>query len=207
MSFCHTWDNDSGRYFVHRRKVWRVELVEFYQEQEQNRLHLVVSWFVDIVVMIVLACYVVYSFGSRVEMSGSSMKPVLESGDVVLMNRLAYDLGKPKRFDIAVFSREDTSLSIKRIIGLPGETIQIRDSRVYVNGERLEAEDGLSIVTIAGAAEYPIELGEDEYFLLGDNRESSEDSRFAGIGTIRRAQLTGKVWFRFSPFSSLGLIH
>lgn len=180
--------------------------MEFYQEKEQNRLHVIIHWIVDIVVAITLACYVVYAFGGRMEVNGSSMKPLLNSGDVVLINRLSYDLGTPKRFDVAVFSRGDSGLNMKRIIGLPGETVQIKDNHVYINGEVLKAEGGLSLATIAGAAEYPIELGQDEYFLLGDNRESSEDSRFAGIGNVKRDQLVGKAWLKITPLSEFGLI-
>ncbi len=180
--------------------------MEFYQEPEESAIQNLVNWIVDIVVVIAFACYLVYCVGSRVEVSGSSMNPVLNSGDVVLMNRIAYDLGTPNRFDIAVFEKENSSYNIKRIIGLPGETVQIKDNLVYIDGKPLDADDSLGLATIAGVAEYPIELGEDEYFLLGDNRESSEDSRFAGIGNIKRDQLTGKVWLKFQPIEELGLI-
>ena len=180
--------------------------MEFFEEKEPNRLHRITEWIVDCAVMIALACYIVFCFGSRIDMNGSSMKPVLESGDVVLMNRLAYDVGKPKRFDIAVFAREGQTPGIKRIIGLPGETVQIKNGSVYIDGEILKAEDSLGEATIAGVAEYPIELGDDEYFLLGDNRESSEDSRFSGIGNIKRENLIGRVWLRFQPFSRFGLV-
>ena len=159
--------------------------VEFYQEKDENRLHSVVNWIVDIAVVIAFACY-------------------LDSGDVVLVNRLAYALGSPRRFDIAVFSQGDQAFNMKRIIGLPGETVQIRENRVYINGEPLEAEEALDVASIAGLAEYPMELSEDEYFLLGDNRESSEDSRFSSIGNVKRDQLIGKVWFRIQPFSQFG---
>lgn len=95
---------------------------------------------------------------------------------------------------------------MKRIIGLPGETVQIIENRIYINGELLQTGEIPDIVTIAGVAEYPIELGDDEYFLLGDNRESSEDSRFATVGNVKREQLIGRVWFRFQPFSEMGLV-
>ena len=114
------------------------------------------NWIVDIVVMIVLARgYTVYAFGGRAAVNGHSMEPVLASGDVVLLNRLAYDLGKPNRFDIIAFRQGDSAVSIKRVIGLPGETVQIRDQAVYINGERLEAEGGLEDVSIAGAGGVP----------------------------------------------------
>ena len=178
--------------------------VEFYPEKDENRLHSVVNWIVDSAVVIAFACYLVYGFGGRIEVNGGSMKPVLDSGDVVLVNRLAYALGSPRRFDIAVFSQGDQAFNMKRIIGLPGETVQIRENRVYINGEPLEAEEALDAASIAGLAEYPMELSEDEYFLLGDNRESSEDSRFPSIGNVKRDQLIGKVWFRIQPFSQFG---
>ncbi len=181
--------------------------MEFYQEPEESAIQNLVNWIVDTIVVIAFACYLVYSVGSRVEVSGSSMNPVLYSGDVVLINRIAYDLGTPARYDIAVFEKENSSYNMKRIIGLPGETVQIKDNLVYINGKPLNADDKLGQATIAGIAEYPIELGEDEYFLLGDNRESSEDSRFSGIGMIKREQLTGKVWFKFQPIEEFGLIH
>ena len=181
--------------------------MEFYQEPEENRLQTIISWIVDIIVAIAFAIFCVYAVGSRVDVTGNSMSPTLNSGDVVLMNRLSYDLGNPKRFDIAVFSDGDTGKwNIKRIIGLPGETVQIKNNQVYIDGKPLEADDAYVSVSIAGAAEYPIELGEDEYFLLGDNRDSSEDSRFAGIGNVKTSQLIGKVWLKFQPISEIGLI-
>lgn len=180
--------------------------MEFYQDREQNRLHATVKWIVDIIAVVALACYTVYSFGSRVEVSGNSMTPVLNSGDVVLVNRLAYDLGSPKRFDVVVFLRPGSGYNIKRVVGLPGETIQIKENHIYINGELLETEEPLTLVTIPGVAEYPIELGNDEYFLLGDNRDSSEDSRFSTIGNVKKEQLVGKVWLKFEPYSDLGLI-
>ncbi|MBE5971513.1 MAG: signal peptidase I [Lachnoclostridium sp.] len=181
--------------------------MEFYQEPEESAIQTLVNWVVDIIVVVAFACYLVYSVGSRIEVSGSSMNPVLSSGDVVLVNRIQYDLGTPERYDIAVFEKENSSYNMKRIIGLPGETVQIKNNLVYIDGKPLDTEDPLGQATIAGIAEYPVELGEDEYFLLGDNRESSEDSRFSGIGMIKRDQLTGKVWLKFQPIEEFGLIH
>ena len=179
--------------------------MEFYQEPEVNRLHSVISWIVDLIVVIALAIFMVYAFGEQVEVSGGSMSPVLSSGDVVLVNRLSYDLGSPQRFDIAVFSN-GSSYNIKRIIGLPGESVQIADNRIWIDGRPLEADHNLELSSIAGLAENPVELSDSEYFLLGDNRESSEDSRFAGIGNVNENQLVGKVWLRFQPFSRLGFL-
>ena len=139
-------------------------------------------------------------------MVGQSMMPLLQSGDVVLVNRLSYDFGKPDRMDIVVFLRDDNKANIKRVIGIPGDVVQIKNGFIYLNGERLEAEDGLDEVALAGLAEHPVELGEGEYFLLGDNRDSSEDSRFANVGNVRQEQIVGKVWMRIFPLIEIGLV-
>ena len=109
--------------------------------------------------------------------------------------------------DVVVFEREDKKTNVKRVIGVPGDVVQIKDSRLYLNGELLELEDkDLETVALAGLAENPVELGEKEYFLLGDNRDSSEDSRFANVGNVKEEQILGKVWLRISPLIDFGLI-
>ena len=137
---------------------------------------------------------------------GTAMTPELRSEDVVLMNRLSYDLGSPKRFDVVVFEREDKKPNVKRVIGLPGETVQIKNGQIYIDDKPLEADKGLGQVSLAGLAENPVVLDEDEYFLLGDNRDSSEDSRFVKIGNVKRRQIRGKVWLRLIPFIDFKLV-
>ena len=179
--------------------------MEFYQNDEPNLIRKVCGWVVDIVVMIAFAWFCLTFFGTQVTVSGQSMQPLLNSGDVVLINRLSYDFGKPQRMDVVVFEREDKKSNVKRVIGIPGDVVQITGGEVYVNGKRLENENLLK-VSLAGLAENPIELGEKEYFLLGDNRDSSEDSRFVNIGNVKEDQIVGKVWFRIFPLINLGLI-
>lgn len=180
--------------------------VEFYNMEDNNKLRHVTNWIVDIVVVIAFAWFLVYAYGTRIPIAGHSMTPLLESEDVVLMDRLAYDFGKPARFDVVVYERGDQKLNVKRVIGLPGETVQIVDGQVYIDGEMLEQGEGMSKISLAGLAEDPIKLGEDQYFLLGDNRDSSEDSRFAGIGNVSESQIQGRVWFRISPVSRIEAI-
>ena len=180
--------------------------MEFYEMKETSFVRRLVSWVVDIIVVIAIGWFTVYSFGSQVTVSGQSMVPLLEAEDVVLMNRLIYDFSDPKRFDVVVFQRGDSRANMKRVIGLPGETVQIKDGAVYIDGILLEAEDGLNQVALAGLAENPITLGEDEYFLLGDNRDSSEDSRFSNIGNVTKEQILGKVWLRILPIIELEII-
>ena len=122
------------------------------------------------------------------------------------MNRLPGILFGPGRFDLAVFRREDGKMNVKRVIGLPGETVQITGGYIYIDGELLQAEDGLNQVSLAGIAQHPVTLGRDEYFVLGDNRESSEDSRFVNIGNIKREQITGNAWIRIQPLVRFGRI-
>ena len=177
-----------------------------YQEEKSSRVRLVVNWIVDVIVVISIAWFVVFAMGRQLVVSGQSMEPELSQGEVVLMNRIIYHLRKPERFDIVAFEKvgEKGKYYIKRIIGMPGETIQIRDGVVYVNDQILEAEDGLKRAALAGLAEHPVTLGEDEYFLLGDNRESSEDSRFVNVGNVKAEQIGGIVWFRIRPLSRFG---
>lgn len=177
-----------------------------YQEEKSSRVRLVVNWIVDVIVVISIAWFMVFAMGRQLVVSGQSMEPELSQGEVVLMNRIIYHLRKPERFDIVAFEKEGEKgkYYIKRIIGMPGETIQIRDGFVYVNDQILEAEDGLKRAALAGLAEHPVTLGEDEYFLLGDNRESSEDSRFVNVGNVKAEQIGGIVWFRIRPLSRFG---
>lgn len=179
--------------------------MEFYQE-ETNKLRRMIVWLVDIIVVISLAWFVVYGFGTQIRITGQSMTPELRSEDVVLMNRLSYDLGSPKRFDVVVFEREDKKPNVKRVIGLPGETVQIKNGQIYIDDKPLEADKGLGQVSLAGLAENSVVLEEDEYFLLGDNRDSSEDSRFVKIGNVKRRQILGKVWLRLIPFIDFKLV-
>ncbi|MEG0688534.1 MAG: signal peptidase I [Hungatella sp.] len=180
--------------------------MEFYQAEETNKLRRVINWMVDVVVVISLAWFAVYGFGSRVNIAGQSMVPILQSDDVVLMNRLAYNFRSPKRFDVVVFERDDKKSNVKRVIGLPGEVIQIKGGFIYINDQIMETEGNLNRVSLAGLAENPIQLEDGEYFLLGDNRDGSEDSRFANVGNVNKKQILGKVWLRLFPLIDLDFI-
>jgi len=180
--------------------------VEFYQGRETNLLRRIFSWIVDITVVLSLAWFCLFAFGTQIKVTGQSMAPLLWPDEVVLINRLLYDYKKPDRMDVVVFMRDDQKTNIKRIIGLPGETVQINGGYIYIDGERLVAVDNLDQVSLGGLAEEPVELGKDEYFLLGDNRDSSEDSRFVNVGNVRKDQIIGKVWLRVFPLIRVNLI-
>ena len=178
--------------------------MDFYQREETSTVRVVMSWVVDVTVVLAFAWFCLHSFGVQIVIAGQSMTPLLNSEDVVLMNKLVYDFKKPERLDVVVFEREDKKTNVKRVIGLPGEVVQIQGGYVYIDGERLEADDDLDHVSLAGLAENPVELAEDEYFLLGDNQDSSEDSRFANVGNVKEGQILGKVWFRVHPLMEIG---
>lgn len=175
-------------------------------KEDKNRIRPVVGWIVDIAVVISIAWFAVFAMGTQIRVSGQSMEPVLSQNEKVLMNRLSYRVMRPKRYDIVVFEKETENYNIKRVIGLPGETVQIKDGFIYINNEKLDTLNDLGEAALAGLAEYPIILDKNEYFLLGDNRSGSEDSRFANVGNVKSRQIKGKVWLRIQPFSRFGLI-
>lgn len=175
--------------------------------EEEVALRRAVRWAVDIATVIALAWFLVYSFGTHAVNAGQSMRPALENGDRVLLNRPAVKLFGARRFDIVLFRLPDgTGESVKRIIGLPGETVQILEGTVLIDGREPEQPCWLpdEMISVAGRAEEPVKLGADEYFVLSDKRDAGQDSRFESVGNIRRDMIVGKVWFRTAPFSGIG---
>ena len=158
------------------------------------------------------AVWLVITFvGQRTEVEGASMENTLHNGDNLIVDKLSYRFHDPERFDIIVFpfQFQDNTYYIKRIIGLPGETVQIMDDgSIYINGEKLEENYGMEVIkpeTIGRAAE-PIELGDDEYFVLGDNRNNSRDGRYPEVGNIKRSDITGRAFLRIWPLNKFGLL-
>ena len=158
-----------------------------------------------------LTWLVITFVGQRTEVDGSSMEPTLTNGDNLIVDKLSYRFRDPERFDIIVFPYKHKAKTyyIKRIIGLPGETVQIDEQgNIYINGEILSESYGREIIRPenVGLAAEPIVLGEDEYFVMGDNRNNSTDSRFAQVGNIKREDIIGRAWVRIWPFSSFGIL-
>lgn len=137
------------------------------------------------------------------------MNPVLENDDVVLINRIVYNATSPKRGDIIAFKpkgNENAHYYIKRIVGLPGETVEIIENSIYINGKKIEEDYKTTDIDDVGIASEEITLGGDEYFVLGDNRENSEDSRNADVGNVKRDYIYGEVWFTVSPRKNIGFV-
>ena len=159
----------------------------------------------------VLICvFLIITFvGQRIEVVGESMSPTLSDGDFLLVDKLSYRFKDPGRFDIIVFPYkfENNTNFIKRVVGLPGESIFIDETgKIYINGEILNEGYGKDIIENSGRAYEEIILGEDEYFVLGDNRNNSMDSRDPNIGNIKRQEIVGKALIRVFPFDKMGMI-
>lgn len=169
----------------------------------------VIIWIFEIAITIGIAVVFTFFFGVRSSVVGPSMSPQLEDGDEVLIDRFSYKFISPKPGDVIAFlpnGNVNTHYYIKRVIAVPGDTIQIIDGVVNVNDEEYVEELEPAYIDDAGIAKEAITLGEDEYFVLGDNRNNSEDSRFANIGNVREDYIIGRVWFISSPRDKFGFI-
>ena len=169
----------------------------------------VLSWIVEIVVVIGLAYVLVSFFGIRTNVVGQAMEQTLENDDDILVNKFAYIISKPKQGDVIVFLPNGNKKShyyVRRVVAVPGDTVQIKDGALYVNDELYKESTDVASMEDAGIASDAIKLEKDEYFVLGDNRNNSEDSRNANIGNVKRDYIIGKAWFRFSGFGSFGTI-
>lgn len=167
------------------------------------------GWLFYILIIIGLTYLIITYVGQRTRVSGSSMETTLSDGDNLIVDKLSYRFQDPKRFDIVVFpyKYEENTYYIKRIIGLPGDTVQVKDGYTYINGELLESDIyGVEVMIEAGTASEPITLGEEEYFVLGDNRNHSLDSRDPSVGILKREDLIGRAWVRIYPFDKMGVI-
>lgn len=161
-----------------------------------------------LVILVLTYCAVVF-LGQRTSVIGSSMEPTLSDGDNLIVDKITYRFREPRRFDIIVFPYQYTKNTyyIKRIIGLPGEKIRIdQEGKIYINGEVLEENYGKEVIADAGLAREEITLADDEYFVMGDNRNDSADSRFISVGNIKRESIMGRAWLRIYPFKSFGFL-
>ena len=169
----------------------------------------ILSFVLYFVIVIAAMLLIIHYVGQRTEVSGSSMENTLSDGDNLIVDKISYRFHDPERYDIIIFpyKYEEDTYYIKRIIGLPGEHVRIDDSgNIYINGKVLKESYGREVIQDPGIARDEITLGEGEYFVLGDNRNNSEDSRFSDIGNISKKYIVGKLWFTVSPKSKIGFI-
>lgn len=187
-----------GLNFARRKKKVNMEIVRE-----------VSIWAVEIAITLLLAFSFVYFIGLRTSVVGQSMAETLNGGDEILVNRFIYKVTNPEPNDIIVFlpnGNEKSHYYVKRVVAVPGDTVLIEDGVLYVNGVEFEEEFEMPSIEEAGLASEEITLGADEFFVLGDNRNNSEDSRYANIGSIKKQHIIGKAWFRIAPWSDMGFL-
>ena len=177
-------------------------------EQEQSIWRSLGGTLLYLLVIVLLTWVIVTFVGQRTKVDGHSMEPTLSDGDNLIVDKLSYRFRDPERYDIIVFPYQhaENTYYIKRIIGLPGETVQVIDGYMYINGKKLDEHYGAEVMEDPGIAAEPIKLGDDEYFVLGDNRYHSSDSRVASVGVLTRDMLIGRAWVRIYPFNKIGVI-
>lgn len=162
-----------------------------------------IQWIAIVFIAIFMAVALTLAFGIKTSVVGDSMEPTLQNGQEILINRISYQFRAPARGDIIVFrpnNNENAHLSVKRVIAVPGDKVLITLGKVVVN-DMVYANDVADDTKDPGLAENEITLGADEYFVLGDNRNNSEDSRNANIGNISRGMIEGKAWYHLKSKS------
>lgn len=178
--------------------------------EKERELRELLGWVVYILIVVCATYLIVTYVGQRTKVSGDSMLNTLHSGDNLIVDKISYRFRDPERYEIIVFPYryEEDTYYIKRIIGLPGETVQIIDGFVYINGKQLDEHYGREVIEDGkyGIAAEPVKLGKDEYFVLGDNRNHSSDSRETSVGVLHREELIGRAWVRIWPLDSIGVI-
>lgn len=175
--------------------------LQFYKKRKKLNMNLakeIGSWLIGGLVAVFLAIFMTFFFGAQVSIIGVSMESELQNGQIVLVNQLVYDFVKPGRGDVIAFlpnGNHNSHYYVKRIIGLPGDQIQIKNGFVYINDELLE--ESYDQISDGGMAKVELIIPENEYFVLGDNRNNSEDSRASTIGMVSSTSILGKVWLHY----------
>lgn len=172
------------------------------EEKKESKLKNFLGTCAYIVVIFLILFVVIQLLVVRTKVTSTAMDPTLQEKDNIVVEKVSYFFGDPERFDVVIFPFEDEkgTYFIKRIIGMPGETIQIdEEGTILINGEALDESYGNAVMESAGEAAQPITLGEDEYFVLGDNRNDNADSRHPMVGNVNGDEIIGRVWLRFWP--------
>ena len=180
--------------------------IESTYQEKHPLLRGIISLVTCVAIAVGLSFVITKFVAVHTSVEGRSMESSLQNADRLIVEKMSYYFREPERFEIVVFPYNEEVNYIKRVIGLPGETIQIKDGAVYINGAKLDDPYAKVAMEDAGIAAEPLTLGEDEYFVLGDNRNASSDSRKRDVGVIKKERITGRAWLRIYPFDRFSLI-
>jgi signal peptidase I len=170
----------------------------------------ILAWIVQIAIVIFVAYFVVNFWGGSTTVVGQAMEDNLENNDQILLDKFTYVLTNPQPGDVIVFlpnGNDKSHYYVRRVIAVPGDKVQIIDGAIYVNGERFDEKVTVASMQDAGLAKEEITLGNGVYFVLGDNRNDSEDSRHANIGNVKKEYIIGKAWYKFNSLKDHGFVH
>ena len=176
---------------------------------QTSTIRSVLFWVGECILAFVIGCVLVFYFMTTLSCVGQAMEPTIGSGDQVFVNRFSYTLTGPRQGDVVVFrpnGNVNSHYYMRRVVAVPGDTVQIIEGFVYVNGELYETGIGSEQMDYAGLAEEPVELGDDEYFVMGDNGTAGGDSRDPGTGNVKKEEIRGKAWYIASPSEDRGTI-
>ncbi len=182
-------------------------------EQKERVLRILISvgiWVVSVAVVVLAAWLIIRLSIEKTTVVDASMEPTLTEGDSIVIDTVTYKIRSPRRNEVIVFRQGDSEHSfynIKRVIGLPGEKVRISEGVVYINGSALPEFANVETMILPGLANYEITLGEDEYFVLGDSRNNSEDSRYATIGNVKKSDIIGRAWIRTNKFGFINSLN
>lgn len=182
------------------------------KEQRRKNVKEVISTIIYLIILCAAVYLILHYVGQRTVVRGDSMDRTLSDGQNLIMDKISYRFHDPERYDIVIFPGPEEygehPYYIKRIIGMPGEKVQIKDGKVYINDKELKSDVyGITdSIDEAGIVQEPLTLGSDEYFCLGDNRPVSYDSRYEEVGPVHRSEIIGKVWIRIWPLNKFGKV-
>jgi len=183
------------------------------QEKKSKRNKLIIKvvlWVIAVGIAVFLGWLFTVVALEKTNMVGSGMEPTLSDDDVIVVNRMSYLFSDPERFDVIVFNKtgkEHSYYACRRVYGLPGETVQIKDGKVLINGSEIEDIIIVDEMITPGLFEEEVTLDDDEFFVLGDNRNDCEDSRYFNFGNVTRNEIIGKAFIRLSPFSIISKLN
>lgn len=171
----------------------------------------VIKWLADIAIVVLLAIFCIIHFCGKTKVVGNSMNDILLNEDTVMINSLSYKISEPERYDVILFEKTEKNNEkveyVKRIVGLPGETVQIKDGKIYINDKEIKNKVLDENIVNAGLAKEKILLDYDEYFVIGDNANSSEDSRFSTVSNVKFDEIKGKIWLVSWPFVRINTVN